>query len=353
MLVVSMTGVRLGERVAQIGCAHGGRLAAIAKKVGLSGRAVAIVPDDASAARARKGAAQAGVLVEIETAPPTRVPADDAAFRSRGRRRYRRAARQHARRRSRRHDPRSAAPAAGRAAARSSSAAARAAVSAACSRAPPPARHSMPRPRCKPTASKPCATSPNATGWCSWKGSSPARRNSRKKKCRVPRAAFGLTWHYGIARSVIHFCRGQPSCPDTSAGAQPGFTRPPAIEKFRLKSAEKSTEPLAGWSNASGQAFCLVDRRNIGAGPSSKRRLFGARDRPGGGCAGRARPRHRRSPRVRAVCGSPSHRTCGASRSSGGVDRRSTRCSQSSRRPVLEPRRRACRWCCRARCTWV
>ena len=80
MLVVGMTGVRLGERLAQIGCAHGGRLAAVAKKVGLSGRAVAFVPDDASAARARKGAAQAGVLVEIETAPPTRLPADEAAF---------------------------------------------------------------------------------------------------------------------------------------------------------------------------------------------------------------------------------------------------------------------------------
>jgi ubiquinone/menaquinone biosynthesis C-methylase UbiE len=80
MLVVGMTGVRLGERVLQIGCAHGGRLAAIAKKVGLSGRAVAIVPDEASAARAQKGAAQAGVLVEIETAPPTHVPAEDAAF---------------------------------------------------------------------------------------------------------------------------------------------------------------------------------------------------------------------------------------------------------------------------------
>jgi SAM-dependent methyltransferase len=80
MLVVGMTGVRLGERFAQIGCAHGGRLAAIAKKVGLSGRAVAIVPDEISAERARKGAAQAGVLVEIEIAPPTRVPAEEAAF---------------------------------------------------------------------------------------------------------------------------------------------------------------------------------------------------------------------------------------------------------------------------------
>jgi len=80
MLMVGMTGVKMGDRVAHIGCAHGGRLAAVAAKVGLSGRAVAIVPDQSSAARVRKGAAQAGVLVEIEIAPPTRLPADDAAF---------------------------------------------------------------------------------------------------------------------------------------------------------------------------------------------------------------------------------------------------------------------------------
>ncbi len=75
-----MTGVKMGERMAHIGCADGGRLAAIARKVGLSGLAVTFVPDEASAARARKGAAGAGVLVEVKTAPPTRVPASDAAF---------------------------------------------------------------------------------------------------------------------------------------------------------------------------------------------------------------------------------------------------------------------------------
>jgi ubiquinone/menaquinone biosynthesis C-methylase UbiE len=79
-LVVSMTGVKMGDRLAQVGCAHGGRLAAIAAKVGLSGRAVAIVPDEASAARARSGAAEAGVLVEIEVAPPARLPSGDGAF---------------------------------------------------------------------------------------------------------------------------------------------------------------------------------------------------------------------------------------------------------------------------------
>jgi SAM-dependent methyltransferase len=79
-LVVGMTGVKLGDRVLQIGCAHGGRLAAIAGKVGLSGRVLAIVPDAASAARVQKAAAQAGVLVDVEVAPLTRVPADDASF---------------------------------------------------------------------------------------------------------------------------------------------------------------------------------------------------------------------------------------------------------------------------------
>src|SRR5437773_12159704 len=80
MLVVSMTGVRRGDRVVQVGCPHDGRLAAVAGRVGLSGRAVAVVPDDASASRASKGAARAGVLVEIEIAPPTRLPIDDGSF---------------------------------------------------------------------------------------------------------------------------------------------------------------------------------------------------------------------------------------------------------------------------------
>lgn len=79
-LVVGMVGVKMGDRLLQTGCAHGGRLAAVAAKVGLSGRAVAVVPDEAAAARARKGAAQEGVLVEIEIAPPHRLPVDDQSF---------------------------------------------------------------------------------------------------------------------------------------------------------------------------------------------------------------------------------------------------------------------------------
>lgn len=79
-LVVGMTGVKMGDKFLQIGCAHGGRMAAIASKVGLSGRAVVVAPDEASANRARKGAASEGVLVELEIAPPTKLPVEDAVF---------------------------------------------------------------------------------------------------------------------------------------------------------------------------------------------------------------------------------------------------------------------------------
>jgi ubiquinone/menaquinone biosynthesis C-methylase UbiE len=79
-LIVGMTGVTMGEALVQVGCAHGGRLAAVARKVGLSGRAAVVVPDESSAARARKAAEDAGVLVEVEVASPTRLPLADGEF---------------------------------------------------------------------------------------------------------------------------------------------------------------------------------------------------------------------------------------------------------------------------------
>jgi ubiquinone/menaquinone biosynthesis C-methylase UbiE len=79
-LVVGMTGVKMGDRLLQVGCAHGARLGAVAAKVGLSGRAAVVVPDEPSAERARKGAADAGVLVDVDVAPATRLPLDDQAF---------------------------------------------------------------------------------------------------------------------------------------------------------------------------------------------------------------------------------------------------------------------------------
>ena len=80
LLIVGMTGVKMGDRFVQIGCAHGGRLAAVAARVGLSGRAALVAPDEPSAARARKAAEDAGVLVEIEVAPPERLPLIDSEF---------------------------------------------------------------------------------------------------------------------------------------------------------------------------------------------------------------------------------------------------------------------------------
>ncbi len=80
LLVVGMTGAKIGDRIIQIGCAHGGRLGAVAVKVGLSGRFMAVVADAESAARATKGASQAGALVEVEIASPSSLPAENGAF---------------------------------------------------------------------------------------------------------------------------------------------------------------------------------------------------------------------------------------------------------------------------------
>jgi len=79
-LLVGMIGVKLGDRLLQVGCSNGVRLAAIAAKVGLSGRAVTVVGDAASAERAHKGARAQGVLLEVEVAPPTALPLEDASI---------------------------------------------------------------------------------------------------------------------------------------------------------------------------------------------------------------------------------------------------------------------------------
>lgn len=75
-LTVSMTGVKMGDSAVFLGCTDGGRVAAAAGKVGLSGRALAIVPDEASAGRARKGATSLGVLLDVEVSPLTNLPVE-------------------------------------------------------------------------------------------------------------------------------------------------------------------------------------------------------------------------------------------------------------------------------------
>lgn len=80
MLAVSMTGVKLGDRVVFVGAPHPGRTAAIAAKVGLSGRASAAVPDDRAVERVRKAAARAGVLVDTDIADARTLPYSDGEF---------------------------------------------------------------------------------------------------------------------------------------------------------------------------------------------------------------------------------------------------------------------------------
>src|SRR5262245_27743038 len=75
-----MTTVKMGDQLVLVGCVDGNRMGAIALKVGLSGRAVAIVADEESAVRIKRGAADAGALVEVHMSPLTRLPLDDASF---------------------------------------------------------------------------------------------------------------------------------------------------------------------------------------------------------------------------------------------------------------------------------
>jgi ubiquinone/menaquinone biosynthesis C-methylase UbiE len=80
MLSVSMTGVKLGDRLAFVGVPDAARVAAIAAKVGLSGRAVALTPDEDTVARVNRAAANAGVLVDTEAGDVTRLPFGDGEF---------------------------------------------------------------------------------------------------------------------------------------------------------------------------------------------------------------------------------------------------------------------------------
>jgi ubiquinone/menaquinone biosynthesis C-methylase UbiE len=69
-LHVTMTGVRMGEHIIQIGCDDTALLGGLARKVGLSGNCTVAVFDDESAARARKVAANEGVLIDVKVVTP-------------------------------------------------------------------------------------------------------------------------------------------------------------------------------------------------------------------------------------------------------------------------------------------
>jgi ubiquinone/menaquinone biosynthesis C-methylase UbiE len=79
-LIVAMTGVKMGERLLQIGGADRTMLGALAAKVGLSGRAAAVVFGDADAARAQQSAARAGALVDLAVSRDGTMSFEDDGF---------------------------------------------------------------------------------------------------------------------------------------------------------------------------------------------------------------------------------------------------------------------------------
>lgn len=79
-LPVTMAGVRMGERLLQIGVDDAGLVAALASKVGLSGGAAHAVDNEDAAARVQAAAASAGVLVDLQVTPLRALPFAPASF---------------------------------------------------------------------------------------------------------------------------------------------------------------------------------------------------------------------------------------------------------------------------------
>lgn len=79
-LPVTMTGVRMGERVLQFDVDDASIGGAIAAAVGISGEAAWVVSDERAAGRARKAAEGAAALADVRIAPRTALPFTDAAF---------------------------------------------------------------------------------------------------------------------------------------------------------------------------------------------------------------------------------------------------------------------------------
>ncbi len=75
-----MTGVKLGDRLLQLGCSDPSLLSALAGKVGMSGRACVAAESDDEIERARRAAERAGLLVEVERAGLGALPYDDRSF---------------------------------------------------------------------------------------------------------------------------------------------------------------------------------------------------------------------------------------------------------------------------------
>src|SRR5215212_9866177 len=79
-LALAMAGVKLGERLLQIGVDDATLTGQIAAKTGLSGSAAHMVASDGDAVKVNRGAKNVGVLVDVRVGPLDRLPFDDSAF---------------------------------------------------------------------------------------------------------------------------------------------------------------------------------------------------------------------------------------------------------------------------------
>jgi SAM-dependent methyltransferase len=73
-LAVTMSGVRMGERLLQIGALDAKLTAQLSAKPGMSGHAAIAVSNERDAVRARAAAAESGTLVDVQLAPIDALP---------------------------------------------------------------------------------------------------------------------------------------------------------------------------------------------------------------------------------------------------------------------------------------
>lgn len=79
-LAIAMSGVRLGERLLQIGIDTPLVTSLLAAKPGLSGESSLVVVDEATAARARKVVSESGALVNVSVHALDALPFNDSSF---------------------------------------------------------------------------------------------------------------------------------------------------------------------------------------------------------------------------------------------------------------------------------
>ena len=79
-LAVTMSGVRMGERLLQIGGVDAKLVAQLAAKPGISGHVAIVVTNERDAERARAAAERSGALVDVQSAPINALPFDAGEF---------------------------------------------------------------------------------------------------------------------------------------------------------------------------------------------------------------------------------------------------------------------------------